>query len=75
MSGLELSNFLHNYKTGETEIRTQPPTDWRDYIPQDEVMLALYDCYIGLNMTPAEAAKNVLMIATGQQTDENRRPH
>lgn len=56
-----------NEKTGEIDYLDEPPADWRDYLPQVQAAQGLYECHLAAGLSPAEAAKEVLLIATGNK--------
>lgn len=50
----------YNYKTKKYESLAQPPTDYREYIPQSEIHQNLYTLYIKMGFTPAKSALKIL---------------
>lgn len=58
-----------NYRTGRYDYIQGAPVDWRDYIPQDEASLGVYDCNIALDMSPKEAALYVLKLVIGDNNE------
>lgn len=56
----------YNYRTQEYEYLYEPPTDWRDYIPQGPIEQNLYHLEQKLGKTPIEAALAVLTACLGE---------
>lgn len=50
----------YNYKTGESEM-IETPSDFADYIPQQNAAQNMYKTYLKLGEEPIEAALKVLM--------------
>jgi len=59
----------HNYKSGQTEYVHGMPSEekMREFIPQIAPAQGLYDVYIALGKTPAEAAILVLEAVIGER--------
>ena len=55
----------HNYRTGETDYLSASPDDWRDYVPQHQAVLGMYEMLVELGTSPAEAAVKVLTAVIG----------
>ena len=59
-------NNWFNYKTGEYET-IETPSDFADYIPQQDAAQGMYKAYLGLGKEPIKAALKVLMACIGKQ--------
>lgn len=60
------TNCYYNCRTNEYEYLHFAPSDWSDYIPQDEHSQALYRLYVIGGDKPVEAAKKVLKLWVGK---------
>ena len=56
--------YWYNYAKKEYEYITTP-TDFSEYIPQNEASLKLYEIYQIQGYSPIEAAKKILEICVG----------
>ena len=69
---------LKNERTGETDFVRGVPENHRDYIPQDENCLTLFDLYVLSGKSECDACIEVLRLVTGvgtaQQTDVSGQP-
>lgn len=52
---------------GRRSTTLPPPSDYADYIPQDESAQALYRLYVQMGDAPLDAAVKVLKICVGEQ--------
>jgi len=58
--------YWQNYRTGATDERTEPPTDYSDYIPRNNAALNLYQLYQDIGDTPQEAYIKVMELIIGK---------
>ena len=56
----QLPYYVHNFRTGETEIVYEKDLNFRDLIPQTREALLLFDLLIGEDISEFEACREVL---------------
>ena len=60
----------YNYRTQQHEWLYETPTDFHDYVSQNQSAQALLDLYINhMGLTPLEAAIKVLKAQIGETDD------
>jgi hypothetical protein len=50
----------YNYRTGQADALFGAPEDWSDYLPQQAAVQGIYQTYLDMGRTPAEAARLTL---------------
>ena len=58
--------YWFNYKTGDYEL-IDTPSDFTNYIPQQDAAISLYKLYIQTGDPALEAARKVLSICVGEK--------
>jgi len=65
---------FYNFKKQDIDYLDEAPTDFSDYIPQIEAAQTLYKFYQETGLAPIHAARKVLEICVGIESDEQPNP-